>query len=182
MLHERIGTETSMRASVEEVDHLLRQSTEIGYLRPGLVASHTAAGASDQGSRPSALRPVLPAHQPVLHLHALGTLPGSEGVLFLGVTVTADLLAFHASVHATLAGQSAGHGRTTCRATVCRTARSPKASTRHRRRRRSGSCSGMSHHGDSHVGRDQGHQDGSGHIADRITALDAPRSLHPASP
>jgi hypothetical protein len=55
------------------------------------------------------LRPVLAAHPPVLHLHVLGTFPGSEGALFLGVTVTADLLAFHAAVHAALAGQPVEH-------------------------------------------------------------------------
>jgi 2'-5' RNA ligase len=55
------------------------------------------------------LRPVLNAYQPVLHLHVLGTFPGSEGVLFLGATVSADLLAFHADVHAALAGQPVEH-------------------------------------------------------------------------
>lgn len=58
---------------------------------------------------PAVLRPVLAARKPVLHLHVLGTFPGSEGVLFLGVTVTARLLAFHGDVHAALAGQPGEH-------------------------------------------------------------------------
>jgi len=33
----------------------------------------------------------------------------AEGALFLGVTVTADLLAFHAGMHAALAGQPVEH-------------------------------------------------------------------------
>lgn len=55
------------------------------------------------------LRSVLMAHHPTLHLHVLGTFPGTEGALFLAVTATADLLAFHAAVHAALAGQSVEH-------------------------------------------------------------------------
>jgi 2'-5' RNA ligase len=39
----------------------------------------------------------------------LGTFPGDEGVLFLATTVTADLLAFHAQVHAALANQPIQH-------------------------------------------------------------------------
>ena len=54
---------------------------------------------------------VLKAHQPTLHLYVLGTFPGSEGALFLGVQVTAELLAFHAEVHAALAGQPVEHWR-----------------------------------------------------------------------
>jgi hypothetical protein len=49
------------------------------------------------------------AHQPTLHLYVLGTIPGSVGALFLGVRATADLLAFHADVHAALAGQAVEH-------------------------------------------------------------------------
>jgi 2'-5' RNA ligase len=55
------------------------------------------------------LRSVLTAHEPTLPLHVLGTFPGTEGVLFLGVQVTAGLLAFHADVHAALAGRSIRH-------------------------------------------------------------------------
>jgi 2'-5' RNA ligase len=51
------------------------------------------------------LRSVLIAHRPTLRLYVLGKFPGSEGVLFLGVLVTTELLAFHAEVHAALAGQ-----------------------------------------------------------------------------
>ena len=57
----------------------------------------------------AALRTVLTSRRPVLSLYVLGTFPGSGGALFLGVTVTADLLAFHGGVHAALAGQPAGH-------------------------------------------------------------------------
>ncbi len=53
----------------------------------------------------AALRPVLNAPRPALHLYVLGTFPGGEGALFLGVQVTAELLAFHAEVHAALASQ-----------------------------------------------------------------------------
>jgi hypothetical protein len=35
-------------------------------------------------------RSALMAHQPTLHLHVLGTFPGSVGALFLGVRATAD--------------------------------------------------------------------------------------------
>lgn len=55
------------------------------------------------------LRSVLNAHQPILHLYVLGTFPGSEGALFLGVQVTKELLAFHAAVYAALAGQPIEH-------------------------------------------------------------------------
>jgi 2'-5' RNA ligase superfamily len=58
---------------------------------------------------PAVLWPVLAARKPVLHLHVLATFPGSEGVLFLGVTVTAQLVAFHGEVHAALAGQPGEH-------------------------------------------------------------------------
>ena len=44
----------------------------------------------------------------VLPLTSLGTFPGGEGVLFLGVSVTAGLLDLHARAHAALAGQTAG--------------------------------------------------------------------------
>jgi 2'-5' RNA ligase len=55
------------------------------------------------------LRAALTAHRPALRLYVLGTFPGSEGALFLGVVVTAELLAFHAEVHAALAGQRVAH-------------------------------------------------------------------------
>lgn len=54
------------------------------------------------------VRSVLLAHQPTLHLYVLGTFPRS-GALFLGVPATAHLLAFHADVHAALAGQPVEH-------------------------------------------------------------------------
>jgi 2'-5' RNA ligase len=43
------------------------------------------------------------------HLYVLGTFPGGEGALFLGVPVTAELLAFHANVHTALANQLVEH-------------------------------------------------------------------------
>jgi len=55
------------------------------------------------------LRSVLGAHRPTLHLYVLGTFPESQGALFLGVPATADLLAFHADVHAALADQPVEH-------------------------------------------------------------------------
>lgn len=44
----------------------------------------------------------------LLTLNSLGTFPGGEGVLFLGVAVAAELLDLHARVHAAIAGQAAG--------------------------------------------------------------------------
>jgi 2'-5' RNA ligase len=41
--------------------------------------------------------------------YVLGTFPGGEGALFLGVQVTAGLLAFHAQVHAALGGEPVKH-------------------------------------------------------------------------
>jgi 2'-5' RNA ligase superfamily len=55
------------------------------------------------------LRPVLMSRRPALSLYFLGTFPGTQGVLVLGVQVTSELLAFHADVHAALAGQPARH-------------------------------------------------------------------------
>ena len=59
-----------------------------------------------------ALRPVLAqaitGARLVLTLNSLGTFPGDEGVLFLGVAVSTGLLALHARAHAALAGQQAG--------------------------------------------------------------------------
>jgi 2'-5' RNA ligase superfamily len=55
------------------------------------------------------LRSVLMARQPTVPLYVLGTFPGSEGVLFLGVPATSDLLAFHRGVHAALGDQPVGH-------------------------------------------------------------------------
>jgi 2'-5' RNA ligase len=51
------------------------------------------------------LRSALMSSRPALRLYVLGTFPGDEGALFLGVQVTAELLAFHAGAHAALAGQ-----------------------------------------------------------------------------
>jgi hypothetical protein len=55
------------------------------------------------------LRSVLMSRRPTLSLYTLSTFPGSSGVLILGVQVTAELLAFHADVHAALAGQPIRH-------------------------------------------------------------------------
>jgi 2'-5' RNA ligase len=44
-----------------------------------------------------------------LDLHALARFPTQQGVLFLGVVVTAPLLALHERVHETLRGQSITH-------------------------------------------------------------------------
>lgn len=55
------------------------------------------------------LRSVLAARRPVLHLYVLGAFPRTVGALFLGVRATADLLAYHASVHAALASQPVEH-------------------------------------------------------------------------
>jgi len=54
------------------------------------------------------LRTVLADRHPALRLSALATFPGREGVLFLGVTVTAELLALQAQAHQSVAGQQAG--------------------------------------------------------------------------
>jgi len=69
-----------------------------------LVVAESLAGADL-----AALRSVLMSRQPTLDLYVLGTFPGSEGVLFLGVPVTADLLALHGDVHSALAGQPVEH-------------------------------------------------------------------------
>lgn len=50
------------------------------------------------------LRAALTARPPDLRLYVLGTFPGNEGALFLGLQVTGDLLAYHSGVHAALAG------------------------------------------------------------------------------
>jgi 2'-5' RNA ligase len=55
------------------------------------------------------LRDVLAARQPTLPLYVLGTFPGRGGALFLGVPVTAELVAFHADVHAALADEPVQH-------------------------------------------------------------------------
>jgi hypothetical protein len=55
------------------------------------------------------LRSVLTSRLPPLSLYMLSTFPGTAGVLFLGVLVTAELLAFHAGVHAALARQPVRH-------------------------------------------------------------------------
>jgi hypothetical protein len=57
-------------------------------------------GPANLAPLPSALK----AHQPTQHLYVLGTFPGHEGALFLGVEVIAELPAFRAEVHAALAG------------------------------------------------------------------------------
>jgi hypothetical protein len=64
-----------------------------------------AVAESLTGADLAPLRAVLMGRQPTLRLYVLGTFPGSEGVLFLGVAVTAELLAFHADVHFALADQ-----------------------------------------------------------------------------
>ena len=55
------------------------------------------------------LRSVLADQHPTLHLYVLGTFPGDEGLLFLGVPVTTDLLTLHTRVHTALSGRSVGH-------------------------------------------------------------------------
>ena len=55
------------------------------------------------------LRSVLTSRRPTLSLYTLSGFPGSAGVLFLGVQVTAELLAFHTDVHAALRGQPIRH-------------------------------------------------------------------------
>lgn len=54
------------------------------------------------------LRAVLADRRPALRLSTLATFPGQEGVLFLGVTVTEELLALHAEAYQSVAGQPAG--------------------------------------------------------------------------
>jgi len=58
---------------------------------------------------PAPLRPVLMSRRPALSLYTLSRFPEPGGVLFLGVQVTPELLAFHADVHAALAGQPIRH-------------------------------------------------------------------------
>jgi len=69
-----------------------------------LVVAESLAGADL-----APLRSVLMTRHPTLHLYVLGTFPGREGGLFLGVPATAQLLEFHAGAHAALAGQPVGH-------------------------------------------------------------------------
>lgn len=74
--------------------------------RPHLSLAVTESlGQADQAPARSALAGQLPA----VLLDALGTFPGSEGALFLGAVVTADLLTLHARVHQALAGQLVQH-------------------------------------------------------------------------
>lgn len=61
------------------------------------------------GAELDSLRSALMARRPLLHLYVLGAFPGSVGALFLGVRATADLLAFHADIHAAVAGQPVEH-------------------------------------------------------------------------
>jgi hypothetical protein len=68
-----------------------------------------AVAESLAGADLAPLRPVLMSRRPALSLYVLGTFPGTGGALFLGVQVTAELLAFHAGVHAALAGQPIRH-------------------------------------------------------------------------
>ena len=58
---------------------------------------------------PAPLRSVLTSGRPALSLYTLSTFPAATGVLFLGVQVTGELLAFHAGVHAALGGQPIRH-------------------------------------------------------------------------
>lgn len=60
------------------------------------------------GALRSMLAPATAGARLALPLNSLGTFPGEEGVLFLGVAVTAGLLDLHARTHAALAGQTAG--------------------------------------------------------------------------
>ena len=57
---------------------------------------------------PVPLRSVLTS-RPALSLYTLSGFPGNAGVLFLGAVVTAELLAFHAEVHAALGGRPIRH-------------------------------------------------------------------------
>jgi hypothetical protein len=66
-----------------------------------------AVAESLAGADLAPLQAALVGRQPTLSLYVLGTFPGSEGALFLGVAVTAELLAFHADIHAALADQPA---------------------------------------------------------------------------
>jgi hypothetical protein len=68
-----------------------------------------AVAESLAGADLAPLRSALTPPRPALRLYVLGTFPGDEGALFLGVQVTAELLAFHADVHAALAGQPIRH-------------------------------------------------------------------------
>jgi 2'-5' RNA ligase len=72
---------------------------------------HVSLAVADSfaGADLAPLRSMLKTHRPTLHLYVLGTFPGREGALFLGVPATAELLAFHAEVHAALAGQPVEH-------------------------------------------------------------------------
>jgi hypothetical protein len=63
-----------------------------------------AVAESLAGADPAALRSVLLSRRPALSLYTLSTFPRATGVLFLGVQVTPELLAFHADVHAALGG------------------------------------------------------------------------------
>jgi hypothetical protein len=56
------------------------------------------------GADPAALRSVLLSRRPAQSLYTQSTFPRATGVLFLGVQVTPELLAFHADVHAALGG------------------------------------------------------------------------------
>lgn len=63
------------------------------------------------GADLTALRHVLADLHPELDLYVLGTFPGNEGVLFLGVVVTAELLTLHQQVHQSLRDQPVQHWR-----------------------------------------------------------------------
>ena len=68
-----------------------------------------AVAESLAGADPAPLRSVLMSRRPALSLYTLSGFPGNAGVLFLGAAVTAELLAFHADVHAALGGQPIRH-------------------------------------------------------------------------
>ncbi|MER6003854.1 2'-5' RNA ligase family protein [Nonomuraea angiospora] len=55
------------------------------------------------------LRSALLVPAPPLNLGFLGTFPGAEGVLFVGVTVTSELLTFHKRIHAALPSTQIKH-------------------------------------------------------------------------
>lgn len=57
----------------------------------------------------TALRGTLANRHPTLDLYVLGTFPGDEGVLFLGVVVTGELLTLHQKVHKSLRDQPVQH-------------------------------------------------------------------------
>lgn len=68
------------------------------------LAVFDSLGPADQDALRLVLSQAIARATPVLPLTSVGTLPGAEWVLFLGVTMTAGLLDLHARAHARLAG------------------------------------------------------------------------------